>query len=76
MKLLYNDRCTQARKFLNEVLHDKLRLSLNSFLETSLASSLPGYLCDDKCDQAKSYFIHKEEVQKIEQRIVDYVSTS
>lgn len=73
-KLLYNDGCTKARKFFNEVLHNKLRLSLNSFLETSLASSPPGFLCD-KCDQAKSYFMHKEELQKIEQRVVGYVSS-
>ena len=73
-KLLYNDGCTMARKFLNEVLLNKLGLALNSFLETSLASSPHGYLCD-KCDQAKSYFMHKEELQKIEQRVVGYVST-
>ena len=37
---------------------------LINFLETILSSSPHGYFCD-KCDQVKSYFMHKEELQKI-----------
>jgi len=72
-KLLYNDGCSKARNFLNEVLHNKMQLSLNSFLETSVASNPHRYLCN-KCDQAKAYFMHKEELQKIEQEVVATVS--
>ena len=50
-----------------------MQLSLNSFMETSLAKNPHGYLCN-KCDQAKAYFMHKEELQKIEQEVVATVS--
>jgi len=72
-KLLYNDGCCKARNFLNEVLRNKMQLSLNSFLEMNVASNPHGYLCN-KCDQAKAYFMHKEELQKIEQEVVPTVS--
>ena len=60
-KLLYNDGCSKARNFLNEVLQNKMQLSLNSFMEMSVAKNPHGYLCN-KCDQAKAYFMHKEEL--------------
>ena len=70
-KLLYNSACEEARRYLNEVLLQKLQLSLNSFVETRDSRVYLCHLCSSK---ATTYFRLHKELRETEEYVVSKFS--